>query len=175
MGLACGFGAASADATYGFLAAAGLVATGLLQSHAELMQIAGGVLITVLGLMALRRFRVTFNRPGIEPQKHEDRPKSGRKTLGAFLSTFSLTLTNPMTIVTFLGLISGLGAGATGTAIAPSLLVLGVFVGSALWWLCLVQTTLSFGRWLRPSATRCLDLISGLVLTAWGLWIVTGY
>jgi|GEM_PF-3268231 len=49
-----------------------------------------------------------------------------------YLSTFDLTVTNPATIMFFLGISAGLGVSG-GYADSP-LLVCGVFLGSTLWW-----------------------------------------
>ena len=52
-GVASGLGVAAADASYGLMVAAGLSATGLLLAYATPMQLAGGLLIALLGLRAL--------------------------------------------------------------------------------------------------------------------------
>ena len=55
---------------------------------------------------------------------------------GAYLSTLGLTLTNPMTILSFAALFVGLGV--TGeNALESALITLGVFMGSATWWVLL--------------------------------------
>jgi threonine/homoserine/homoserine lactone efflux protein len=94
--------------------------------------------------------------------------------LGAFASTFALTISNPMTILTFIGLVAGLGASGAGDPSGPYRLVLGIFVGSALWWLFLVHVALAARSRLTAATTRWLDLASGLVLLVWGLSIAAG-
>jgi threonine/homoserine/homoserine lactone efflux protein len=69
-------------------------------------------------------------------------------------------------------LIAGLGASAASDPTAPYWLVLGVFLGSALWWLFLVHLVLAARGRLSASTTRWLDLVSGGVLLIWGLLIV---
>ena len=162
-GLATGFGAATADATYGLVAALGLAVTGVLVSYAGPLRIAGGILILLLGLMSLRNFFATHR--DVEP---EDR---GKGLIGEFASTYALTLSNPMTILAFVGLIAGLSAGDSGGAFY---LVAGVFAGSALWWLILVAITKGIGKRLSADATKHLDLVSGLVLVGWALWALFG-
>ena len=162
-GLATGFGAASADAVYGMIAATGLAVSGVLVSHADLLRVGGGTLIALLGILSLRTF--FLNRTNLEIAS------TSRGLLAAFLTTFVLTLGNPMTILAFVGLIAGLGA-AIDNPLAPYLLVVGVFIGSAVWWLFLVHVALAVKTRLTPAVTRWLDLISGSVLLTWGLWIV---
>jgi threonine/homoserine/homoserine lactone efflux protein len=165
-GLASGFGAATADAVCGVLVAAGLATTGILVSHAGLLKAVGGLLIILLGVLALRRFL----RRSDESVAAAAAP-SGAGILGAFSSTFALTLANPMTILAFVGLVAGLGASADGDARAPCVLVLGVFLGSALWWIGLVNVTLAVKSRLSLSLMTWLDAVSGGVLAFWGLWI----
>jgi len=159
-GLATGLGAATADACYGVLVALGLGLSGLL-AYADPLKIGGGVLIILLGLLSLR----SFFTPG--PKAEIASPASG--LLAAWFGTFLLTLTNPMTILAFIGLIAALG---TASAAGPYLLVLGVFIGSLLWWLLLVGGVLLVKPRLSMPALRWLDAASGGVLVVWGLWIV---
>ena len=162
-GLATGFGAASADAVYGMIAATGLAISGILISHTDLLRVGGGTLIALLGILSLRTF--FLNRTAFEVDT------TSRGLLSAFITTFALTLGNPTTILAFVGLIAGLGA-AIANPLAPYLLVVGVFIGSAIWWLFLVHVALAVKTRLTPAVTRWLDLISGSVLLVWGLWIV---
>lgn len=163
-GLASGLGAATADAAYGLLVAAGFAATGLLLSYATPLQIGGGLLIAVLGFLSLRSFLRGPSDVAITDTTHW-------AVLPAYATTFVLTLSNPMTILTFVGLIAGIGAAASGSVSAPYWLVLGVFLGSAAWWLILVQLALIARNWTTSRLTRWFDLGSGTVLLVWGLWI----
>ena len=159
-GLATGLGAATADASYGLLVALGLGLSGLL-AYAAPLKIGGGFLIILLGALGLR----SFFKPRAEAEITA--PKGG--LLAAWFSTFLLTLTNPMTVLAFIGLIAALG---TASGAGPYLLVLGVFIGSLLWWLLLVGGVLLVKSRLPMHTLRWLGAISGTVLVAWGFWIV---
>lgn len=161
-GLATGLGAATADATYGVLVALGLGLSGLL-AYALPLKIGGGLLIVLLGLLGLRSFFIPTSKAEITT------PKGG--LLAAWLSTFLLTLTNPMTILAFVGLIAALG---TASAAGAYMLVLGVFLGSLLWWMILVGGVVVLKSRLPMQAMRWLDFISGAVLVAWGSAILAG-
>jgi len=165
-GLATGLGAATADALYGLLVAVGFAATGLLLSFAVPLQIGGGALIALLGALSIRGFMVGPRGPDSTVQAGK-----GSGILSAFSTTFVITLSNPMTILAFVGLIAGLGAAAASDPRAPYWLVLGVFLGSAMWWVFLVQLALMARARITPRVTRWFDLISGLVLVVWGLWL----
>src|SRR5881396_291761 len=127
-GFASGLGAATADAVYGCVAGFGLTAVSdLLVTQQTWLQLIGGLFLCYLGV---KNF---FARPA----QSAAAPKGGALT-GAYASTFLLTLTNPMTILSFAGVFAGLGFGGGATDYAgAALLVSGVFLGSALWWLLL--------------------------------------
>lgn len=167
-GFRSGLGAATADATYGMMVAAGFAATGLLVSYAREMQFGGGILIALLGALAIRAFF------GGTAQRAAEARGWGRGAIGDFLSTYVLTISNPMTIVAFAGLVAGLGAAAGGGGASAFVLVAGVFSGSALWWFLLASVASVVRNRLTDEHTRWLDLASGLVLLAWGLRIVYG-
>jgi len=167
-GVRSGLGAAVADATYGMMVAAGFAATGLLVRHAREMQFAGGVLIALLGTFALRSYLAHSTRKPAEARGW------GQGGLADFLSTYVLTISNPMTILAFAGLVAGLGAASQGGGQAAYVLVAGVFLGSALWWLILSSAATILRSRLTDKTTRWLDLASGLVLFVWGAWIALG-
>lgn len=167
-GIASGLGAASADAVYGFMVAAGLAATGLLVTYAGPMELFGGALIAILGLLSIRAFL------GHTADAKPVEAKEARGLASAFATTFALTISNPMTILAFIALVAGLGASAAAHPGAAYVLVAGVFAGSALWWLFLVAVASTARSRITPGATRWLDLISGAVLVLWGIWIAWG-
>ena len=160
-GLATGLGAAAADGTYGFLVAAGVAASGLLLSYTTEMQLFGGLLIAVLGVLSARAF--------FQPRPEAAALAPSRNIASAFGTTYLLTLSNPMTIIAFTGMIAGLGAAAGAGGQAAYVLVLGVFLGSALWWLILVQLALWARKRLTGNALKWLDLLAGSALILWGL------
>jgi threonine/homoserine/homoserine lactone efflux protein len=86
--------------------------------------------------------------------------------IAAFSSTFGLTLTNPTTIISFAAIFAGFGVAEPGISAAS--LVLGVFLGSALWWLILA---LGMGRLrlrIRPQQLTWVNRLSGAVILAFG-------
>lgn len=167
-GLATGLGAATADGVYGMMVAAGFAATGVLVAHAGPLALAGGLLVAALGAMSLLGYWTARHAPA--PQAAGGvRPYRG--LAAAWATTFALTLSNPMTILAFVGMVAALGTAASGAPLAPYVLVAGVFFGSALWWLLLVHIALHAGSRMNAASMRWLDLASGGVLLVWGLWI----
>lgn len=68
--------------------------------------------------------------------KEEAAKVRGNGLWGAYISTFFLTLTNPMTILAFAAIFAGLGLVREGGNYGEALVtVLGFFLGSGSWWL----------------------------------------
>lgn len=158
-GLATGLGAATADGCYGAVAALGLTAVSeLLVRQQTVLRAAGGIFLIYLGARAF------FSRPAANAALAD----SSDSTVGAWLSTFFLTLTNPMTILSFVAIFAGLGlaSGGTGQAVA---LVLGVFAGSSAWWLLLTGLVGVFRQRFQPGALGWVNRISGAIIVAFGL------
>jgi threonine/homoserine/homoserine lactone efflux protein len=91
-----------------------------------------------------------------------------RGSAAAYLSTLGLTLTNPMTILSFAALFVGLGV-TGGDAAGAALLTAGVFGGSATWWVLLVAVVGVFRSRVTPGGLRVVNLASGLLIGAFAL------
>lgn len=159
-GLASGLGAATADACYGSVAAFGLTAVSdLLVAQRMWLNLIGGLFLCYLGV------RTFLSRPAAQSAN------AGHKgLLSDYASTVVLTITNPMTIVMFVGAFAGLGlvrrsvdyAGAT-------MLVAGVFLGSALWWVFLSSSVGLLGKRMNDSWMGVANKLSGALIIGFGL------
>jgi threonine/homoserine/homoserine lactone efflux protein len=159
-GFISGLGAATGDAMFGLLAAFGLTfISDLLIGYQQWLRIAGGCYLIYVGGSAM------LTRPEMKPRT--DRDAEG--LLRDYLSTFALTLTNPITILVFLGVFSAIGlSGEEATLDRAAILVLGVWLGSLLWWLAV---SFGFGRLFRSFEPRYLGWInrgSGTILLVSG-------
>lgn len=166
-GFATGLGAACADAIYGLLGALGVagIATALPALSIGL-KIAGGVFLLWLA------FSIARERP-VAQTVSATSPRSS--TARAFLTTFGLTLSNPMTIISFIGVFAALGpispesgAGALSRWLTVGPMVAGVFVGSAAWWLCLSSVTAAVGKKMPASFMHGIARTSALVIGVFG-------
>ncbi len=164
VGFVSGLGAATADAAYGAVAGFGLTAlSGFLVRWQTLMRLIGGVFLCYLGV------RTFLARPASRSAERESRGLTG-----AYLSTLGLTLTNPSTILSFVAIFAGLGLGTSAAAggggyAGASVLVGGVFIGSAAWWLILSGITGAVRGRFSPAGMRWVNRLSGAILTAFGL------
>ena len=165
VGFVSGLGAASADALFGAVAALGLTSvSSALVAHQDWIRLAGGAFLVYLGT------RTATSAP---PAGTVSRSNLG--LAAAFASTLALTLTNPSTILSFVAVFAGVGlADAAGARPAAALLVAGVFLGSALWWL-LLSSGVGLVRGALPAGgLRWVNRISGMTLVGFGLVALAG-
>lgn len=159
-GLFSGLGAALADAVYAIIAAFGLT----LISH---LLIAGqGWIRGVGGLFLLYLGWKTFFAKISDNTK-----KVSHKTfLSDFISTFFLTITNPMTILSYIGVFAGIGLSSLQGSYAESAsLVIGVFIGALLWWLILSEGVTLFRKKITKPIMVWINRIAGILIAVFGV------
>jgi threonine/homoserine/homoserine lactone efflux protein len=156
-GFVSGLGAATADTMYGLLAAFGITALATFQQPAAVI---GGFLLLWMAYQTATSI----------PQK-----VANVRAGNMYLSTLALTITNPATILVFLSLFAGVsGVSALGANDAV-MLVVGVGLGSALWWLVLASIAAWLGRDISTNGLRWMNRISGILIGGFGiaaLWSV---
>jgi threonine/homoserine/homoserine lactone efflux protein len=167
-GFSAGMGAASADSLFALVGAFGLTAvSGFLVGQQFWLRLVGGYFLCWFGLRIL-----WWRKPEQAPTESLSIGAGALQPLRIYLSTFGLTLSNPLTILSFAAVFAGLGLGAGKGYQAALLLVLGVFCGSAGWWLFLSSTASALRSRLSPSILRAVDLLSGAVILLFGLVIL---
>lgn len=163
-GLACGLGAACADGLYGCVAAFGLTAVSdFLLARAEWLSLAGGLFLCALGL------RTMASRPAAADSAAAA-SGSARDIGSAFGTTLLLTLTNPMTILSFMAVFAGFGLARSPGFASAGTLVAGVFAGSALWWLLLTAIVARLHRRISDAAMLGINRGSGALILGFGLY-----
>lgn len=159
-GFATGLGAATADAVYGCIAGFGLAAVSrFLVEQRFWLGLLGGLFLCYLGV------RTFFSKPTETPDGG-----GNPSLLAAYLSTFFLTITNPMTILSFVAVFAGLGLVTSSNYWEAASLVGGVFIGSALWWLLLSGGAAVLRKRVGPSLMQFVNRASGVVIFALGLY-----
>lgn len=162
-GFVSGLGAATADAVYGSIAGFGIdfISTFLID-QTKWVRLTGGVVLLLMGIKGLRS----------KPAEHAVRTADSTSGIGwSYLSTLLLTIANPMTILSFVAVFAALGVENPSHDYAGAILAtLGVFFGSALWWLMLS----SFAGWLTDKLNRTALLwigrSSAVVIMGFGIW-----
>jgi threonine/homoserine/homoserine lactone efflux protein len=161
-GLVSGLGVATADASYAAIAAFGLTAlTSVLVSGRGVLGLLGGAIIALIGIRTMR------SRP------HEAGHDAVRPGLaGAFGSIFALTMTNPLTILSFAAVFAGVGLVAGASFVDAAILTLAVWAGSALWWVVLTSIVGRFRARISTGTVVWINRVSGAALVAFGVLAV---
>lgn len=162
-GFVSGLGAASADAIYGVVAALGLASlASFLTSVSFWVRLVGSLFLLFLGV------RIFLSRPATTATK-----SSGSGLLASYGSTFLLTLANPMTILSFMAVFAGIGLASTSIGyIGASWTVVGVFLGSASWWLFLSAVTGLLRKRVTSIALLWVNRFAGLLLAGFAIYLL---
>ena len=159
-GIASGMGIALADGLYGAVAAFGLTAiSGFLLGHSFWIGLAGAVFLIYLGIR-------TLAAPPVQAKGATEQ----KSLTASFFSTLGLTLTNPPTILAFAAIFAGLGLASSADYAAAGLIVAGVFLGSAAWWLILAGTAARLRGRMGPRLMRGINRVSGVSILGFAGW-----
>ncbi|HVA35742.1 MAG TPA: LysE family transporter [Stellaceae bacterium] len=158
-GLVSGFGAACADAFFGAIAGFGLTfIRDWLFAWRDALGLGGGSFLLVIGLKGL-----------FAPRQVQIGPIDHERLAAAFISTFALAVTNPITILAFAAIFTQIGFDPASGKLSIAALVIGVFSGSLTWWvsLCLAAPA------LRRVGMAWLPRFSGALLTVSGIALLS--
>lgn len=158
-GMAGGLGTALADALYATLAALGFATfSGVLASMDGPLRLGGGLFMIWLGWRSLT------------PRAPARAAAVGtRDLIGTLLATFMLTITSPLTIVSFTAIFAGLGLASDASNGGAAVVVIGIFIGSLSWWGVLSGAVALAHRRLPASFATWVARISGVILIAFGI------
>jgi threonine/homoserine/homoserine lactone efflux protein len=158
-GLATGLGAAFADAVYGAIGAFGVTSLiAWLIDWKAWLGLAGSAILLAMAWRIVRK----------PPAGSRAAPTPPDALLRYVAGTFALTLSNPMTILSFIAVFGAL-AGRTPAA-SPWTMVAGVLVGSALWWLLLSAVIGQVRHALDARWQRAINLCSAALLAGFAVW-----
>jgi threonine/homoserine/homoserine lactone efflux protein len=163
-GFVSGLGAATADLIYGLIAGLGLTAISTFLINQKLwIQLIGLVFLFYIGIK-------TIIKKENEIKFSADTDKG---LLKDYLSTLILTITNPMTILFFIAVFAGLGLSKNVNGFNSIIqLIIGVFIGSGIWWMFLSGLTNKLKTKINKSVLNKIDLVSGILIIFFGLLIL---
>lgn len=163
VGLISGLGAATADTIYGIIAGFGLTLVSIfLIRHQITLRIVGGIFIIILGIS------VILNKAGDNSNNNDN-----KGLFKAYTSTFFITLTNPLTILIFLGIFTGLGLTTQDVNyVQATILVSGVFMGSVIWWTILSGGVNFFREKFTDKVLSNISHLSGILISLFGLFLI---
>jgi threonine/homoserine/homoserine lactone efflux protein len=166
-GLAAGIGAVLGDGLLAAGAAFSLTAVSdLMQQYAGWIQLIGGVVLLVFGLMLFAARPVLDVAP-------DDRSTLARH-IGIIPQTFILTVTNPGAILGMLAIFGGLGSliGGLETYLEALVIVLAVMGGSLAWWLGLSELIATIRHRLTENRLRMVNRTTGSILLVFGVVLI---
>ena len=164
-GFVSGLGAACADAVYGAIGAFGMVAiTDYFVSLSMPLALAGAVFLAWMGI------RLIFSKDGPLEQGATSPPTAA----AAFFSIFLLTITNPMTIVSFIAVFASIAGPVAVHPSAAVFMVAGVLLGSATWWLLLSSGVTLIRKKISATVMRTINRTGGCLLLGCAAWQLLG-
>ena len=167
-GFASGLGAAVGDGIFAAIMGFGLTwIAQLIEGYAAIIELIGGALMVWMGWK-------TFASPPVPRVVDDSEKTEGTNLLKAMASTFALTITNPVTLLSFGVMFAGLGglAGGAGDFNDASFVVAGVVGGSAGWWLVLTTVIGLFHARIDEKAMRLINRACGILVVGCGLAVL---
>lgn len=164
-GFVSGLGAATADAVYGSIAGFGLTFVSIfLIEKSHWLRLIGGIFLLYLGVRTFLTLTKSL------PDSDNLMPQEVNFTSNYF-STFVLTLTNPLTIISFAAIFAGLGIGSSSSEnyLSALILVIGVFLGSCSWWFLLSGVVGLFRQRFKQGSLIWVNRISGVIIFIFGI------
>lgn len=168
-GLLTGLGSSAADCFYACVGAFGLTfISDFLLKYQSMINTAGGSLIFLMGIRLLYSSRISED----VRQKIKSGTTVQKNRIGLFLSSFAVGITNPAAILTFLFAFSWFGLTGQAGILHGTALVLGVFIGTYIWWGTLTGLVL----WLKRKAKRLkmstVNRVFGIILCGFGMVVL---
>ncbi|HEX2928927.1 MAG TPA: LysE family transporter [Candidatus Binatia bacterium] len=162
-GLCSGLGVATADAIAAGIAALGItLVSDFLADHQFVLRLIGGSFLCYLGYKIYRTEAVS-----------KVAVNSVNGLLSAFATTFFLTLSNPVTILSFVAIYAGWHVPSLhGRYVSAATLTVGVFTGSALWWVALFIGLTTFHEKFNLKFLFWVHRVSGAVIAGFGIVVL---
>jgi threonine/homoserine/homoserine lactone efflux protein len=167
-GFVSGLGAALGDGIFAAITGLGLTwVAQLIEGYATIIELIGGAMLVVFGYRA-------FWAQALPRETEASADKGGATLVGAIVSTFALTITNPATLLAFTAMFAGLGglAGGAGSYNDAAFVVAGVVGGSAGWWLVLTGIIGLFHARIDAGAMQMINRISGALVALFGVAVL---
>lgn len=164
-GFFSGLGAAVSDTIYAVIAGFSLsFIVAFIEEQIFWIQIFGAVILFLLGAHIYR------SNPAVQLRRQR---RSKSSYLQDFVSTFLLTISNPLALFLFIAFFAGFGVVAPNSGLAGQLvLILGVFLGATTWWLLLTSVVGLFRQAVNLRRLYWINKIAGatiIVLVVVGL------
>lgn len=168
-GFLSGLGAALGDTVFAVVTAFGLTAIAqLIKGYFVPLQVVGGLMLIGFGIHTI------FAKPRKRDCDDGNAEKGASTLVGAIVSTFALTITNPATLLGFTALFAGLGSliGEKPRFVEAAILVGGVTAGSLAWWFIITTIVGLFHKSIDARAMTWINRVMGFAVSAFGLAVI---
>ncbi|MGZ8409721.1 MAG: LysE family transporter [Hyphomicrobium sp.] len=167
VGVATGIGAAVADGVLAGTAIYGIsLITGYLLDNEVLFRLGGGLFLLALGVHMSRQREAVACSAEKAAIKHRD---EARHITGAVATGFVLTIINPATLLAFIGIFAALGlVDEKDHRLAAEMIVVGVAMGSLLWWITLTIASVAMRKRIPFDILRTINGVLGVTVAALG-------
>lgn len=166
-GLFAGLGATLADGFWAIIAVFGVKAvSNFLNLHHQSFRLIGGLFMLILGISAF------FSKPKNFKDDIEDETPFG--AVRDFFSGLILAATNPIAVSVIFASLAGLAHHNERTLdfVVGGTLVLGIIIGSCLWWLFLSYITDIFKHRINQNFINILNKSLSFIITSAGIIVV---
>lgn len=161
-GLATGLGGALADSCYGFMAGGGMAfLSKLLINNTNLIKIFGSAILFYLGINEILHAK----------SKIADVKIKNSNFIKTIATTYLLTITSPMTILSFVGAFAIIGSNSLGSG-TIFFIVFGIFCGSLSWWLTLAISINIIRHKISQNSMAIIKIISGIILCTFAIYAI---
>lgn len=161
-GLLTGFGSSVADCIYASVGTFGLTfVSDFFIRYKMWINIFGSILVMILGL------RMIFNK-----EETTELQKNAMGSISLFFSSFAIGITNPVVIVTFMFIFSYLGISLKVGLFKGIVLIIGVFIGTYIWWLLLSSVVSMIRKKINFNNFYKINRIFGTILILFGVVIL---
>lgn len=162
-GFVSGFGAAMADLIYASIAGLGIsIIADFIEAQQSIIRAVGGIVVLVLGVLI-------FNSNPVKQLRKQKTQKSSY--IGDFISSFLITITNPLTVVFFGAVFTGVGLNHTDSLEPVVLILLGIFIGALFWWMALTIIVNLFRKRIRLRNLWWINKITGVLVAIFGIGV----
>lgn len=171
-GLVSGLGSALADSIYAALASLSfIIVEKFILLHGLYFRITGGIILICFGIYTFIKEKSANN---INKSAKTESLNNG-SLFKAFISTFLMAFVNPLTIFSFIAVFTGLHLIHIGRDMSSRiLLIVGVFIGSMLWWFILIFMADKFSNKLNSKNTKFINKILNSIIIFSGIIILLG-
>lgn len=162
-GLATGFGATTSDLVYTIISLFFLsFVVGFIDAHKDIIQIVGSVILVFFGFWIFR------SNPVTQPRAEDE--KSNHSLFGDYITSFLLTLSNPLILFVLIALFAHFTFISVGTKFWHIIVGLAsILLGAGSWWLVLTYFASHFRSKINVRELKLVNQITGGVIILLGI------